>query len=397
MNATEGVSHRVVLADERATHRLAAALAPLLAPGDVLTLAGDLGAGKTTFARHVIRLLADEPGLDVPSPTFSLIQTYETPRGLVVHADLYRLGDASELAEIGWDETGGSILLVEWPERAGGELSGERLSLTFEIDSDNPKGARAVTIAPHGRWPGRITRALEVAGFLDAAGWSGARRVHLQGDASSRRYERLIDQGRSAILMDAPRRPDGAVIRDGKPYSRIAKLAEDVLPFVAIAQGLRMQGLSAPRILSRDIDRGLLLVEDFGHETMLLAGMHAPERMNTAADVLAALHRADLPREIPIDDEPYSIPAYDLEALLIEAELLLDWYLPHRGRKIADCRPAELPVSMGGCTHTRHRRAPDMGAARLSLSQSDVASGARGPAACRPAGFPGRRHRPSRI
>ncbi len=336
MVEVEEGAHRVVLADERATARLAAALAPLLAPGDIVTLSGDLGSGKTTFAREVIRLLAADPDLDVPSPTFSIIQTYEAARGLVVHADLYRVGDVSELAEIGWDEAGAtSILLVEWPERAGGELSGERLALRFELNPSDPNHSRYVTIEPYGRWPQRIQRALEIAGFLDAAGWSGARRIYRQGDASSRRYEQLIDHGRSAILMDSPRRPDGPAIRNGLPYSRIAKLAEDVVPFVAIASGLIRQGFSAPKILAQDLDRGLLLVEDLGHETMLIAGMHVPERMQVAADVLVELHVADLPRDLPVDDDLYTIPDYDLEALLVEAELLVDWYLPHIGRSIS--------------------------------------------------------------
>jgi len=336
MTHTEVRAHRLALPNEAATARLAAALAPMFLPGDVITLSGDLGAGKTSFARYAIRRLMGDPGMDVPSPTFSIMQVYDSPQGRIVHADLYRIADGAELEEIGWDEAGANaILLVEWPDRAGDNLSGQRLDLVFEIDPANPSGARHVTLNAHGNWPARIGRALEIAAFLETAGWGGARRQHLQGDASSRRYERLIDRGRSAILMDAPRRPDGPPIRDGKPYSRIAKLAEDVVPFAAIARGLKAEGFSAPDILAHDFRRGLLLVEDFGAQGVVVEGAHATERMETAVDLLAELHGRDLPRAIAVEDTVYSVPPYDLEALLIETELLLDWYLPHMGVTLA--------------------------------------------------------------
>ncbi|MGQ4273942.1 tRNA (adenosine(37)-N6)-threonylcarbamoyltransferase complex ATPase subunit type 1 TsaE [Terrihabitans sp. B22-R8] len=328
----------LTLADEAATARFAAALAPLLAPGDVIALSGDLGSGKTTFARHIIRQLAGDPDLDVPSPTFSLIQTYETARGPILHADLYRIADAAELSEIGWDEAGPSaISLVEWPDRADPELTREALALTFSMDPQAPERARRVRIEAPGPWLGRIARGLEIAAFLDMAGWSGATRIHIQGDASSRRYEKLVVPERSAILMDAPRRPDGPPIRDGKPYSRIAHLAEDVRPFVALADGLRGAGFSAPKIHASDLDRGLLLTEDFGRETLLVGGEYAQERIAAATDLLAALHAIELPGEIPMEDgDAYQVPLYDRDALLIEVELLVDWYLPHAGISARD-------------------------------------------------------------
>src|SRR5262249_31581579 len=97
-------SFSVILPDEEATARLAVDVACALEPGDVVTLSGDLGAGKTAFARALIRYLAADENLEVPSPSFTLMQTYELPRFPVVHVDLFRVADASELTELGLDD-----------------------------------------------------------------------------------------------------------------------------------------------------------------------------------------------------------------------------------------------------------------------------------------------------
>src|SRR5690606_6561546 len=89
-----------------------------LRPGDIVSLEGDLGAGKTALARAIIRALAGDPALEVPSPTFAIIQPYETKSGPILHADLYRLTDASEVDELGLLDDPEAIVLVEWAERA---------------------------------------------------------------------------------------------------------------------------------------------------------------------------------------------------------------------------------------------------------------------------------------
>ena len=125
-----------VLADERATHALAREVALLARAGDLIALTGELGSGKTSFARAFIRALADAPGLEVPSPTFTLVQTYAEALVPVTHCDLYRLSDAAETVELGIDEAlEDGIVLVEWPER-GGVLPGDnRLDVALALET----------------------------------------------------------------------------------------------------------------------------------------------------------------------------------------------------------------------------------------------------------------------
>ena len=150
--------------------------------------------------------------------------------------------------------------------------------------------------------------------------------------------------------MNSPRRPDGPPVRDGKPYSAIAHLAEDVKPFVAMANGLRERGLSAPEIFAADLDDGLLIIEDLGDEPVVDGDPPAPieERYEAAVDVLVALHGETLPGVLPVaPGVDYQLPPYDMDAFLIEAELLLDWYLPRLGVKIADSQARRLSSRCG--------------------------------------------------
>ena len=105
--------------------------------------------------------------------------------------------------------------------------------------------------------------------FLADEGLADAQRSHLQGDASTRAYERIAHEGRKLVLMNAPRRPDGPPVRGGLPYSAIAHLAEDVKPFVAMARALRDRGLSAPQVHAANLNEGLLLLEDLGSEAVV--------------------------------------------------------------------------------------------------------------------------------
>lgn len=135
-----------------ATERLAAAIGDVLKPGDVVALWGGLGAGKTTFARALLSHLAGHE-LEVPSPTYTLVQTYDLPIGSVFHFDLYRLNTPDDLDELGWEETDDGIALMEWPGKAGPRLPAWRLDISMEIDGDG----RRASLEPQGEdWQARL-------------------------------------------------------------------------------------------------------------------------------------------------------------------------------------------------------------------------------------------------
>lgn len=318
-----------LLPDDRATEALGRRIGQELAPGDLVTLSGGIGAGKTTLARAILRELAGDPELEAPSPTFTLTQTYEGPAGPVLHADLYRVAGEGELVELGFEEWfEGGIVLVEWPDRAPSLMSMPRLDVTLDLDPAT--GGRLVTFGGSGPLLARVRRARAIDALLERAGWAKAERRFMQGDASARAYERLHKpSGETAVLMISPPRPDGPAVRRGRPYSAIARLAESIHAFVAIDRGLAGQGVSVPAILAEDLETGLLLIEDLGQEPVVGPEGPIPDRYAEAARLLAFLHGRELPVSLPVGGQEYGVPPYDLDAFQIEAELLLDWYMPH--------------------------------------------------------------------
>src|SRR5271167_3510416 len=144
---TEPATFSVTLPSEAATGHLMADLALLVGAGDVITLSGDLGAGKTTAARAMIRYLADDDELEVPSPTFTLVQAYDLASFPLLHADLYRISDASELEEIGLQPfPEATVVLIEWPERAGNALPPDRIDIVFSHRVELGSEARVAEI-----------------------------------------------------------------------------------------------------------------------------------------------------------------------------------------------------------------------------------------------------------
>lgn len=136
---------------EAETIAVATTFAATLKMRDIVLLEGDLGMGKSVFSRAVIRALTGQADLDVPSPTFTLVQTYDSPKGDIYHFDLYRLKDPDELYEIGWEEAlSDGVLLIEWPERLGHLMPKQVISVT--IANGCTQANRLITImkgTPH--------------------------------------------------------------------------------------------------------------------------------------------------------------------------------------------------------------------------------------------------------
>jgi tRNA threonylcarbamoyladenosine biosynthesis protein TsaE len=147
------------LADEAATRRLGGQLAARARPGDVIALGGTLGTGKSTLARAFIRALTS-PDEEVPSPTFTLVQQYESDAGLIWHFDLYRLEKPDDALELDIEEAfADGICLIEWPDRLGPLLPRRRLDVT--LDAGDAEGSRRVRLSATGPWADRLGEMFE--------------------------------------------------------------------------------------------------------------------------------------------------------------------------------------------------------------------------------------------
>ncbi len=315
------------LPNEAATERLGEDLAMALKAGDVLALKGDLGAGKSTLARALIRALADDTGLEVPSPTFTLVQSYDAALP-VHHFDLYRLADESELDELGFDEAlAEGAALVEWPERAAGHLP--TTAVTVELLAEDE--GRLARLSGDETALARFARSLAIRDFLAGAGWGEARRRRFVGDASARSYE-IVSLGNEPprVLMNAPPLVLGPPVRGDKAYAEIAHTARTITAFIAIDKVLAEAGVSVPQILADDLDRGFALLEHLGSENFLDgAGKPVAERYTAAAELLAFMHTRRWSYDIEVrSGVRHRVPPFARDAMMIEAELLVDCYVP---------------------------------------------------------------------
>ncbi|WP_208435520.1 tRNA (adenosine(37)-N6)-threonylcarbamoyltransferase complex ATPase subunit type 1 TsaE [Bartonella phoceensis] len=317
------------LENEEATKLFAQDLALALKPGDLVTLQGDLGSGKSTIARTIIHTLANDNTLDVPSPTFTLVQSYQLPKFEIIHADLYRLSMAEEIDELGlYEAREKSILLIEWPEK-GAYLLGP---ITFALILQYEEHGRHVTLTSSHHSTERLQRSFAIRTFLKTHGRGYVHRYLLAGNASSRSYELLDDGQHREVLMDAPtmQMEQSADLA----YVTMTHLAKDIRQFVGINQIILDNGFSAPHIFVTDFEQGLLILEDFGCEGILdQSGNPIEERYIACSELLAIFHQKSWPFEKQFATFLLQIPSYDYQALQSELSLLLDWYLPFQTQK----------------------------------------------------------------
>ncbi|POF34113.1 tRNA (adenosine(37)-N6)-threonylcarbamoyltransferase complex ATPase subunit type 1 TsaE [Roseibium marinum] len=315
--------------DEAATRQIANDLALVLKAGDVVCLSGDLGAGKSTFTRALLRSFAGDPELEVPSPTFTLVQTYTFDRFDLSHFDLYRLEDPEELEELGLDEllqTGAA--LIEWPEMAGGLLPQDALWIRIgQPDEDtDARGFSFCSTAP--QWRQRLELTRDIRAFVEQTEFHGAGRRFLAGDASLRTFETVEAGDRTAVLMRWPFQ-SGAVSETVRTYMQKVHLAQDCRAVIAIGGELRGHGFLAPQVFAADPEKGLVLSGYLGSETIVRNEEPVPERYRAAVDVLARMHGIAWPDTVDTGEgTTYEVPVYSPEALITEASLFLDWYVP---------------------------------------------------------------------
>lgn len=328
------------LPDETATQRFGEDFALALVKGDLVTLSGDLGAGKSSLARAIIRAIADDEGLEVPSPTFTLVQSYEALRIPVAHADLYRLSHGEELDELGLVEfLEDGVVLSEWPEQAEGFLP----EPTFAVTLTHEGAGRRIAVAGPEAAIARLARSLEIRSFLEKNDRQGAKRRYLQGDASPRKYEIISgSHGRDQsveILMNAPAMPYDPPLRNGKSYRQLAHIAENIQAFVAIDGLLAAHGLRVPQMRVLDIDAGILILEDLGTEGIRTpSGEPVAERYEAAGRFLAHLHGVQWPDHAPVPGHlDHIIAPFDRDAMIMEVSLVGQWYAPRiMGRKLTE-------------------------------------------------------------
>jgi tRNA threonylcarbamoyl adenosine modification protein YjeE len=301
----------VELPDQGATELLAEDVAACLRRGDAVALSGELGAGKTTFARALLRSLAGDLALEVPSPTFTLVQPYDLPRFPVAHVDLYRVTDPAEIEETGMLEAlGDGAVIVEWPDRAEQLLPREALRMALEIAGS---GRRALLTGGKD-WQERIRRSRSARDFLEANGFAGAHRLATAAWSSAPIGEPVVGPDRTARLVAWP---DDADPRASSLDARIAGNGD-----------LRRAGLSAPELIAADRRRGLALVEDLGDERLVDANGPIPERAFVAIEALAELHVRARPTEVSHGGARHVIPELGRAGLASDAAHFADAYLP---------------------------------------------------------------------
>ena len=298
--------------------KLAKELVPLLNEGGVMTLNGQIGAGKTTLAKLIIQELTQTPLEDIVSPTFNLYHTYNRDNLEIAHYDFYRIESEIELLEIDLNESlTDKICIIEWADKFRDLLPKDRIEIFIKCK----KNERVYRINPLGKFREVVSNRAKIENYLGGLDINFTELQRLPGDASKRNYYRVMSPDNTMILMDAT--------QESNIKSKTG-LSNGIDDFIKIQKYLDSIDVRVPKLIVRNGIDNILLEEDLGGYSYadMLTKENYQKLYNPAIKTLIHISNINHPKNISTDSNPHYLKEFDLDVYLNEAEIFIDYYWP---------------------------------------------------------------------
>ena len=298
--------------------KLSKELAPLLNEGGVVTLNGQIGAGKTTLAKLIIQQLTQTPLEDIVSPTFNLYHTYNKDNLEIAHYDFYRIESEMELHEIDLNESfTDKICIIEWADKFRDFLPKDRIEIFIKCT----KNERVYRINPLGKFREVVSNRAKIENFLGGLDINFTELQRLPGDASKRNYYRVMSSDNTMIVMDATQKSD---------IKNKTGLTNGIDDFIKIQEYLNSIDVRVPKLIVRNKIDNIILEEDLGEYsyTDMLTKENYQKLYNPAIKTLIHISNINHPKNISTKSNPHYLKEFDLNIYLNEAEIFIDYYWP---------------------------------------------------------------------
>ena len=298
--------------------KLSKELAPLLNEGGVVTLNGQIGAGKTTLAKLIIQQLTQTPLEDIVSPTFNLYHTYNKDNLEIAHYDFYRIESEMELHEIDLNESfTDKICIIEWADKFRDFLPKDRIEIFIKCT----KNERVYRINPLGKFREVVSNRAKIENFLGGLDINFTELQRLPGDASKRNYYRVMSSDNTMIVMDATQKSD---------IKNKTGLTNGIDDFIKIQEYLNSIDVRVPKLIARNKIDNIILEEDLGEYsyTDMLTKENYQKLYNPAIKTLIHISNINHPKNISTKSNPHYLKEFDLNIYLNEAEIFIDYYWP---------------------------------------------------------------------